>query len=60
MAAIWAAAMMLEQLGEEEAGALVMGGLENVALNGPYTKDLGGTAKTVDIGDAVAAAIRAS
>ena len=60
MAAIWAASMMLEQLGEDEAAALVMGGLEHVALNGPYTKDLGGTAKTVDIGDAVAAAIRAA
>jgi len=60
MAAIWAAAMMLEQLGEAQAAALVMGGLESVAQNGPYTKDLGGTAKTVDIGDAVAAAIRAS
>lgn len=59
MAAIWAASMMLEQLGETEAAALVMGGLETVAQDGPYTKDLGGTARTVDIGDAVAAAIRA-
>lgn len=60
MAAIWAAAMMLEQLGEEEAARLVMTGLEAVALNGPHTKDLGGTAMTIDIGDAVAASIRAS
>jgi len=60
MAAIWAAAMMLEQLGEDEAAGLVMSGLEAVALDGPYTKDLGGTAKTIDIGDAVAASIRAS
>lgn len=60
MAAIWAASMMLDQIGESEASALVMKGVEAVALDGPYTKDLGGTAKTVDIGDAVAAAIRAS
>jgi tartrate dehydrogenase/decarboxylase/D-malate dehydrogenase len=57
MAAIWAAAMMLEQLGEDEAAKLVMAGLESVALDGPHTKDLGGTAKTVDVGGAVATAI---
>ena len=60
MAAIWAASMMLDSLGETEAAALIMHGLDTVALNGPYTKDLGGSAKTVDVGDAVAAAIRAS
>lgn len=59
MAAIWAASMMLDSIGEPEAAALIMGGLEAVALDGPYTKDLGGTAKTVEVGDAVAAAIRA-
>jgi tartrate dehydrogenase/decarboxylase / D-malate dehydrogenase len=58
MAAIWAASMMLEQLGENEAAALVMRGLEHVALNGPRTKDLGGQAKTAEIGDAVVAAIK--
>lgn len=58
MAAIWAASMMLDAIGEPEAAALVMGGLEAVALSGPYTKDLGGTASTSEVGDAVAAAIR--
>ena len=58
MAAVWAASMMLDALGEAEAAALVMRGLEAVALNGPYTKDLGGTASTDAVGDAVAAAIR--
>ena len=60
MAAIWAASMMLDSLGETEGAALIMRGLEAVALNGPHTKDLGGTARTVEVGDAVAAAIRAS
>ncbi len=60
MAAIWAASLMLEQLGEQEAAGLVMRGLEHVALEGPRTKDLGGQAKTVDIGTAVEAAIKGS
>ena len=50
--------MMLEAIGEAEGAALVMSGLEAVALDGPYTKDLGGTASTVEIGDAVVSAIR--
>lgn len=58
MAAVWAASMMLDQLGEAEAAALVMGGVEHVALNGPYTKDLGGTARTAEVGDAIATAIK--
>lgn len=58
MAAIWAASMMLDSLGEAEAAALVMSGLESVARTGPYTKDLGGTASTIDVGDAVEGAIR--
>ena len=58
MAAIWAASMMLEDLGQAEAASLVMRGLEAVALDGPRTRDLGGTARTVEVGDAVAAAIR--
>jgi tartrate dehydrogenase/decarboxylase/D-malate dehydrogenase len=60
MAAIWAASMMLEQLGEQEASALVMRGLEHVALNGPRTKDLGGQARTTEVGDAVVAAINSA
>jgi tartrate dehydrogenase/decarboxylase/D-malate dehydrogenase len=60
MAAIWAASMMLDQLGEAEGAALVMRGLEHVALEGPRTKDLGGQAKTADIGAAVEAFIRSS
>jgi tartrate dehydrogenase/decarboxylase/D-malate dehydrogenase len=57
MATVWAGAMMLEHLGETEAAGLVMGALRHVALHGPRTKDLGGTARTVEMGDAIAAAI---
>jgi tartrate dehydrogenase/decarboxylase/D-malate dehydrogenase len=50
---------MLEQLGEQEAASLVYDGVAHVALNGPRTMDLGGEAKTPDVGDAVEAFIRA-
>jgi tartrate dehydrogenase/decarboxylase/D-malate dehydrogenase len=60
MAAIWAASLMLDQLGESEAAALVMRGVEHVAAEGPRTKDLGGSAKTADIGAAVEAFIRST
>ena len=58
MATIIAAAMMLEQLGEHESARLVHAGVEHVALNGPKTIDLGGEAKTPEVGDAVEAFIR--
>ena len=60
MAAITAAAMMLEQLGEDEAAKLVYDGVAHIALNGPRTIDLGGEAKTPDVGDAVEAYIRST
>jgi tartrate dehydrogenase/decarboxylase/D-malate dehydrogenase len=60
MAAVWASAMLLEHLGEAEAAALVMSGLRQVAREGPRTRDLGGSATTVEVGEAIAAAIRAA
>lgn len=57
LATIWAGAMMLEHLGETEAAGLVMDALRFVAKHGPRTMDLGGTARTVEIGEAVAAAL---
>ena len=60
MAAIWAAAMMLEQLGEAEAARLVIAGLEEVARNGPKTIDLGGSGSTRDVGREVERLIQAS
>ncbi len=57
MAAVWAAALMLEHLGQAEAAALVMRALERTAASGPRTPDVGGRATTGEVGDAIVAAI---
>lgn len=57
MAAIWAAALLLEHLGEREGASLVMAAIRSVALSGPRTRDLGGEASTLAVGKAIAAAI---
>ena len=46
---------MLEHLGEREAGARLMRALEAVCRDGPRTRDIGGTASTSEVGDAIAA-----
>jgi tartrate dehydrogenase/decarboxylase/D-malate dehydrogenase len=53
--AIWSAALMLEHLGEQEAAGRVMRALEDVCRDGPRTRDVGGSASTSEVGDAVAA-----
>jgi tartrate dehydrogenase/decarboxylase/D-malate dehydrogenase len=56
---IWSASMMLEHLGHKDAARAVMQAIEDVLANGgPRTRDLGGKATTVDVGKAIAAAIR--
>jgi tartrate dehydrogenase/decarboxylase/D-malate dehydrogenase len=52
---IWAAALMLEHLGEHRAAQGILEGIVTVLLdeNGPRPVDLGGHATTVDMGDAV-------
>ena len=56
---IWAAAMMLDHLGETEAGSAVLHAIETVlsSAGAPLTPDLGGRATTQDLGEAIAAAI---
>jgi tartrate dehydrogenase/decarboxylase/D-malate dehydrogenase len=57
---IWAAAMMLEHLGHADAGAAIVKAIETVLdpkSGAPRTPDLGGTAKTVDLGKAIAEAL---
>ena len=51
--------MMLDHLGETEAAAAVMAGIETVmaAPDGPKTADIGGSANTVEVGSALAAAV---
>jgi tartrate dehydrogenase/decarboxylase/D-malate dehydrogenase len=56
--AIWSAALMLEHLGEAEAGARLLRAVEAVCARGVLTRDLGGTAATAEVGDAVAEACR--
>lgn len=60
--AIWAAAMMLEHLGQQEAADDVLAAIE-VTLgsdNPPLTPDLGGRASTADLAGAILARIRAN
>jgi tartrate dehydrogenase/decarboxylase / D-malate dehydrogenase len=52
--AIWSAALMLEHLGEAEAGGRLLRAIEAVCRRGVRTRDLGGTASTPEVGDAVA------
>ncbi len=55
--AIWSAALMLEHLGEAEAAARLMRALEDVCRRGIRTRDIGGTATTTEVGDAVATGV---
>jgi len=58
--AIWAAAMMLEYLGEAEAGQRVMAALKSVMAEGRMrTPDLGGKSTTREFAAAVAEHVRA-
>jgi tartrate dehydrogenase/decarboxylase / D-malate dehydrogenase len=55
--AIWSAALMLEHLGQRPAAARVMRALEAVCREGPHTRDVGGGARTTEVGDAVVTAL---
>lgn len=59
VATFWTAAEMLAWLGEEEASKKLLDCVENVCEKGIVTKDLGGTAKTIEVTNAVCAEIRA-
>jgi tartrate dehydrogenase/decarboxylase/D-malate dehydrogenase len=50
---IWSAAIMLEHLGEKEAADNIMQAVDKSTSEGVLTVDLGGTAKTSDVADAV-------
>ena len=56
--AIWSGAMMLQHLGHQNAHDSIMQAVENVLREGKcMTGDMGGSAKTVDLGKAIAEAI---
>jgi tartrate dehydrogenase/decarboxylase/D-malate dehydrogenase len=60
IAAIWSAAMMLDHLEQPEAARAIEAAISTVTAAGQsLTPDLGGTATTVQLGDAIAAAVRA-
>lgn len=56
---IWSAAMMLEHLGEIEAGQMVFDAIKKVLASSgpPLTPDMGGTATTHDLGSAIVSAL---
>jgi tartrate dehydrogenase/decarboxylase/D-malate dehydrogenase len=56
-ATFWTASMMLEHLGEAKAAARLMKAIETVTANKVFTPDLGGTARTRDVTEAVKAAL---
>jgi tartrate dehydrogenase/decarboxylase/D-malate dehydrogenase len=59
LGAIWSASLMLDHLGEADAAQRVMGAVESVCRDGLLTRDLGGSARTAEVGDAVAQRVAA-
>jgi tartrate dehydrogenase/decarboxylase/D-malate dehydrogenase len=62
IAMVWSGAMMLEFLGQGDAqfaaaNKAIMSAIETVLLSGPLTPDMGGTANTTQLGEAIAALI---
>ena len=60
VATFWTAAQMLDHLGEPSAAKYLMSAVERVCAAGILTPDVGGTATTRDVTDAVIDAIRGS
>jgi len=59
VAAFWSAALMLDHLGEAAAAAGLLGAIERALASGrAFTPDLGGSATTVEVTEAVCAALR--
>jgi len=57
LAALWAAVLMLEHLGENDGAGLLMRAIEQVARRGPHTADIGGSGTTTEVAAAIVAAI---
>jgi tartrate dehydrogenase/decarboxylase/D-malate dehydrogenase len=58
VAMVWSAALMLDFLGEKGAHDAILRAIETVLRDGPRTRDLGGTASTSEMGEAIAALVR--
>ncbi|ALV91064.1 MULTISPECIES: tartrate dehydrogenase [Pantoea] len=59
IATFWTAVQMLEHLGERNAAALIMEGIEYVCAKGILTPDVGGSANTAEVTQAVVQYIEA-
>ena len=57
VAMIWSGALMLQFLGEQAAHDAILKAIETVLVRGPRTRDLGGTANTTEMGQAIAALV---
>jgi len=57
VAMIWSGALMLDFLGFREAHDEIVRAIEAVLVEGPRTADLGGTASTTEMGQAIAARV---
>jgi tartrate dehydrogenase/decarboxylase / D-malate dehydrogenase len=57
VAMIWSGALMLDFLGHRIAHDAIVHAIERVLIEGPRTGDLGGTASTTEMGQAIAALI---
>ena len=57
LGAIWSASLMLDHLGEAEGARRLLTAIESVCRDGLLTRDLGGSASTSEVGDAVAARV---
>ena len=60
LGAIWSASLMLDHLGEGSASRVVLDAIELVCREGPRTRDVGGSASTRRVGDAVVEAVSVS
>ena len=58
VATFWTACQMLDYLGESDASARLMKAIEDVCARGIMTPDVGGTATSTEVTDAVIGAIR--
>jgi tartrate dehydrogenase/decarboxylase / D-malate dehydrogenase len=54
---IWSGAMMLDHLGHTDAADAVVRAIEHVLTSGPRTREIGGSADTVEVGKAIADAL---
>ena len=54
---VWSTALLLEHVGEHDAARQVLQALEDVCREGPRTRDIGGSATTAEVGDAIASRV---